>query len=84
MNHQNSFLEKRSVTEKVLSMYVAGLLDPKLDGGNMIAVFDIVEHNSDGVSRLRRLVEEGCTVNLDLKQIEEATELLSDFRSING
>lgn len=78
MKTQKDALEKRSLTEKVLCIYVAGFLDPNLDAGNMIAVFDLVEQNPDGESRIRRLIEEDCTIKLTPRQIEEAIELLND------
>jgi hypothetical protein len=71
--------EKRALSVKVLGMFVAGFLDPTLDGGNMIMVFDIVEHNPDGKTRLTRLIEEKCTIELSQQQMEEAIELLSDY-----
>lgn len=72
-------VEKRSLSEKILGMFVAGFLDPGLSAGNMIAVFDIVEHNPDGKSRLNRLMEEQCTIELSPEQIDQAVDLLSDY-----
>lgn len=71
-------VEKRSLSEKILGMFVTGFLDPGLNAGNMIAVFDIVEHNTDGKSRLKRLMEEQCTIALTPEQIDEAVEILND------
>ncbi|MFA6152002.1 MAG: hypothetical protein WC716_11820 [Chitinophagaceae bacterium] len=71
--------EKRPLSVKVLGMFVAVFLDPTLNGGNMIMVFDIVEHNPDGRSRLQRLIEEKCTIELTPQQMEEAIELLNDY-----
>lgn len=63
---------------KALFIYVAGFLDPNMDAGNMITVFDFVEQNPDGESRIRRLIEEDCTIKLTRQQIEESIELLND------
>ena len=72
--------EKRSLSEKILSLYVAGYLDNDLTGGNMIAVFDIVEHNPDGKTRLKRLIEEECMRKLSEEEIEDACKLLEDYK----
>lgn len=74
----NNVPEKKALSVKVLGMFVAGFLDPELNGGNMIMVFDIVEHNPDGKTRLSRLMEEDCTIKLSEEQQLQAIELLND------
>lgn len=71
--------EKRSLTEKVLCMYVGRYLEPTLTAGEMITVFDLIEHNDDGRSRLKRLIEEKCTRELNAEEMEEAAKLLEDY-----
>lgn len=79
MKTQNGHLEKTSLVEKVLSIYVNGFLAPGLGAGEMICIFDLVEQNLDGKTRLRRLIEEQCTIELTEQQIKEAKELLEDY-----
>lgn len=81
MKKNNRHLVKRSLSEKVLEMYVAGYLAEDLTVGNMITVFDIVEHNIDGKTRLKRLIEEKCTRHY-LKM--ESLMLPSFWRIINN
>lgn len=69
----------RSLTERVLNVYVAGFLDPTMTASHVITVFDLVEHNPDGKSRLQRLMEEKLTKELTPQEIEEAIELLEDY-----
>jgi len=61
MQTQKHKKEKRSLTEKVLNTYVRGFLATDLGAAEMISVFDLVEHNQYGPSRLIRLIEEECT-----------------------
>jgi hypothetical protein len=72
-------VEIRSVTEKVLNLYLAGFLEPNLTVSHLITGFDLVEHNVDGRSRLQRLIEEKLTINLTPRQIEQAAKLLEDY-----
>lgn len=76
---EKNIVEKKPFSVMVSGMLLAGFLDKNLNKGNMVTVFDIVEHNPDGASRLRRLIEENCTINLTPEQIEDAIELLNDY-----
>lgn len=78
MKAQQHLQEKQSLSVKVLKMYVAGFLDPNMTTSHVITVFDIVEHNNDGKSRLQRLIEEELTIKLTAQQVTEATQLLED------
>jgi len=75
--------EKRSLSEKILGVQLAGFLERDLDVSGMITVFDIVEHNPDGRTRLERLMEEKLIVALSGPQTEQAIELLNDYPSLS-
>ncbi|MBB2148928.1 hypothetical protein [Pedobacter gandavensis] len=81
MKTQKDLPEMRSLTERVLNVYVAGFLAPTITTGHIITVFDLVEHNPDGKSRLQRLIEEKLTKELTSQEIEAAIELLEDYPS---
>lgn len=70
---------KRQLNEKVTALAQAGYLNPTLTAGEMICVFDLIEHNEDGKGRIYRLIEEDCTTGkLSELQIEQAIEFLND------
>lgn len=79
VDHRSKQLGRRYLTERVIALNKAGFLYPDLTGGNMICVFDLIEHNGNGEARLNRLIEEKCVIELNQQQIEEAIMLLNDF-----
>lgn len=80
MKIQQNRIEKRSLTEKVLCLFIKKFLNPNPDAGEMITVFDLIEHNPDGRTRIERLIEEDCVRKLTEQEIEEAIELLEDYK----
>ncbi|WP_121812985.1 hypothetical protein [Mucilaginibacter kameinonensis] len=76
--------EKNQLNERVTALAEAGYLNPTLTAGEMICVFDLIEHNQDGKDRIRRLIEEDCTTGkLSELQIQQAIELLNDYSKNN-
>ena len=67
-----------NLTEKVTALDKAGFLFPAMTAGNMICVFDLIEHNDGGQQRLNRLVEEQCVIGLDQQQMDAAINILND------
>lgn len=78
-DYRSKQLGKRYLTERVIALNKAGFLYPDLTGGNMICVFDLIEHNDDGKTRINRLIEEKCVIELNQQQIDKAIELLNDY-----
>lgn len=77
--------EKQAITEMVLKIYVAHFLRPNITAGEMIRVFDLVEHNEDGISRLNSLAQENFIIGLTEQQRGEALDYLSDYpEHLNG
>lgn len=72
-------LGKKSLTERVNGLNDKGFLDPTLNASAMICVFDLIEQNDDGETRINRLIEEKCVLELNQGQIEEAIVILNDF-----
>jgi len=71
--------ERQSISEMVLKIYVSWFLRQDLTSDEMIRVFGLIEDNDDGSTRIHRLIEEKCTIQLSQDQIEEAIGLLSDY-----
>ncbi|RKR82860.1 hypothetical protein BDD43_3051 [Mucilaginibacter gracilis] len=82
-DYQLQQLGKKSLTERVSGLNDAGFLDPTLDASAMICVFDLIEHNDNGESRLNRLIEEKCVIELNQHQIGDAILILNDFSETN-
>jgi hypothetical protein len=70
---------KKSLTARVTALKESGFLNPSLTGSEMICVFDLIEHNKNGKARIRRLMDEECTSELNEQQIEQAVVILEDY-----